>query len=112
MSTFDDRERAFEKKFAHDAEMTFKAEARRNRMLAEWLGKKIGMSDEEAKDYGVVLIGTDLKEAGDDDVIQKVLADAKAKSVTLDEAELRAKSAELLSTAKVQLMEESEPGDY
>jgi len=70
MDSLNDRKKAFEKKFAHDAEMTFKAEARRNRMLAEWLGEKWGMSSEEAEKYGVTLIGADLKEAGDDDVMQ------------------------------------------
>lgn len=103
-----DREKAFESKFAHDAEMTFKAEARRNRMLAEWLGDKFGMTEEEAKTYGGVLIGADLKEAGDDDVIQKVLADASEKNVNLDEDELRAKSAELLTVAKANLMEDED----
>lgn len=108
MSTMKDREKAFEKKFAHDAEMTFKAEARRNRALAMWVGEKLGMSEDESKDYGGVLIGADLKEAGDDDVIQKILADAKEKNVTLDEAELREKSAELLAEAKARMMEAEE----
>ncbi len=105
MDSLNDRKKAFEKKFAHDAEMTFKAEARRNRMLAEWLGEKWGMSSEEAEKYGVTLIGADLKEAGDDDVMQKVLSDAKERGVDIDEAELRAKSEELLTEAKAELME-------
>lgn len=108
MDSMNDRKKAFEKKFAHDAEMVFKAEARRNRALAAWLGEKWGMSDEEAKEYGGVLIGADLKEAGDDDVIRKVLADAAARNATIDEAELRAKSEELLTVAKAGLMEEQD----
>jgi len=108
MDNLNDRKKAFEKKFAHDAEMTFKAEARRNRMLAEWLGEKWGWTSEESEKYGVVLIGADLKEAGDDDVMQKVLADAKDKGLSVDEADLRAKSEELLSLAKAELMEGEE----
>ena len=108
MADMNDRKKAFEKKFAHDAEMIFKAEARRNRMLAAWIGEKMGMSDEEAKAYGGALIAADLQEAGDDDVIRKIMADAKAKNVSLDEAEVRAKSAALLDQAKAKLMEEQE----
>lgn len=108
MDSLNDRKKAFEKKFAHDAEMTFKAEARRNRMLATWIGEKWGMSDEESEKYGVTLIGADLKEAGDDDVIQKVLADATERGATIDEAELRAKSEELLTVAKAELMEDED----
>lgn len=107
MSSFKDREKAFETKYAHDAEMIFKAEARRNRKLAVWVGEKMGMSDEEAKAYGSVLIAADLKEAGDDDVIEKILTDAKAKSVTLDATELKAKSAELLAVSKAEIVAES-----
>ena len=106
MSKMQDREKAFEKKFAHDAEMTFKAEARRNRKLAVWVGEKMGMNEEEAKAYGGVLIAADLKEAGDDDVITKILADAKEKNVTLDEAELKEKSSDLLAETKAELMEQ------
>ena len=108
MDSLNDRKKAFEKKFAHDAEMTFKAEARRNRMLAEWLGEKWGMTGDEAEKYGVALIGADLKEAGDDDVIQKVLADAKERGADVDEEELRAKSEDLLGEAKAELMEGEE----
>ncbi len=108
MDSLNDRKKAFEKKFAHDAEMTFKAEARRNRMLAQWIGEKWGLSGDEAEKYGVTLIGADLKEAGDDDVIQKVLSDAKERNASIDEAELRAKSDELLTVAKAELMEGEE----
>jgi hypothetical protein len=108
MDKMNDRRKAFENKFAHDSEMTFKAEARRNRMLAEWLGDKFGMSDEEAKAYGGTLIAADLKESGDDDVVQKVLADASERGVTVDEDELRAKSEALLGEAKAELMKDIE----
>ncbi len=108
MDKMSDRRKAFENKFAHDSEMIFKAEARRNRMLATWLGPKFGMTDEEAKTYGGTLIAADLKEAGDDDVVQKVLADASERGVTVDEAELRAKSDALLNEAKAELMKDVE----
>lgn len=108
MTDMKDRERAFESKFAHDAEMIFKAEARRNRKLAIWVGEKMGMSEQEAKDYGGVLIAADLQEPGDDDVLAKVMADAKERNVTLDADELKAKSAELLTEAKSDLMEQTE----
>lgn len=101
-----DREKAFESKFAHDAEMNFKAEARRNRLLAAWVGQKLGMSDEDAKAYGGTLIAADLKEAGDDDVIDKVMADAKERGVELDREEIKAKSAEFLTETRAQIMEE------
>lgn len=105
MTDMNDRKKAFEKKFALDAEMNFKAEARRNRALALWVGEKFGMSDAEAEAYGGTLIAADLKEAGDDDVIKKVLADAQERNASIDEAELRAKSEELLNVAKAALME-------
>jgi len=108
MDKMNDRRKAFENKFAHDSEMTFKAEARRNRMLAAWLGDKFGMSDEEAAAYGGTLIAADLKEAGDDDVVQKVLADASERGITIDEAELREKSEALLGEAKAELMKDIE----
>ena len=104
--SMDDRKKAFENKYAHDAEMTFKAEARRNRMLASWVGQKLGMSDDEIKAYGGALIRADMKEAGDDDVIRQVMADAEARGASLDEDELRKKSDELLGAAKAQLMED------
>jgi hypothetical protein len=106
MANLEDRKKAFESKYAHDAAMVFKAEARRNRKLALWVGEKMGMSDEEAKAYGSTLIAADMQEAGDDDVIKKIVADAKEKSVTLDEAELKAKSAELLTESKAEIMAE------
>lgn len=106
MASMKDREKAFESKFAHDAEMNFKAEARRNRLLAAWVGEKLGMSDEETKAYAGKLIAADLKEAGDDDVIDKIMADAKERGATLDREELKAKSAEFLTQTRAGLMEE------
>lgn len=108
MDNMNDRRKAFENKYAHDSELIFKAEARRNRALALWVGEKFGMTDEEAKAYGSTLIAADMAEAGDDDVLRKVMADAAERKVTIDEDELRAKSAEMLQDAKDSMMKETE----
>lgn len=89
MTTFDDREKGFEKKFAHDAELKFKAESRRNKMLAEWAGAKLGMNAEETADYVKAVRRADLEEAGDDDVFRKLRSDFDAKGVAVTDEELR-----------------------
>ena len=104
MASMKDREKAFEKKFAQDAEMNFKAEARRNRLLAAWVAEKLGMNDEDTKAYGGQLIAADLKAAGDDDVIDRIMADAEERKVTLDRNELKTKSAEFLTQTRADLM--------
>lgn len=103
MDNMNERQKAFEKKFAHDAEMLFKAEARRNKMLADWVAEKLGLSGDEAAGYGTKLIAADMKEAGDDDVVEKIMSDAAEKGVTLDQAKVKEKSAELLGLAKAEL---------
>ncbi|MEP2029050.1 MAG: DUF1476 domain-containing protein [Paracoccaceae bacterium] len=104
MSTFDDRENAFEAKFAHDADMQFKAEARRNKLLGLWAADLMGVSGEAAADYAKEVIKSDFEEAGDEDVYRKVSGDLGAKA---DEATIRAKMAELMVEAKSQLMSEN-----
>lgn len=104
MSTFDDRENAFEAKFAHDADMQFKAEARRNKLLGLWAADLMGLSSEAAADYAKEVIKSDFEEAGHEDVYRKVSGDLDAKA---DEATIRAKIAELMIEAKSQLMSES-----
>ncbi len=101
MSTFDDRENAFENKFAHDAEMQFKAEARRNKLLGLWAAELLGKSAEDADAYAKEVIRASFQEAGDEDVYRKVAGDLGSKA---DETTIRAKMAELLATAKAQLM--------
>lgn len=103
MSTFDDRENAFENKFAHDAEMQFKAEARRNKLLGFWAAELMGKSGDDADAYAKEVIAADFEEAGDEDVYRKVAADLGANA---DEATIRGKMVELMSTAKTQLMSE------
>ncbi|WP_420863441.1 DUF1476 domain-containing protein [Algirhabdus cladophorae] len=103
MSSFDDRQNAFETKFAHDAEMQFKAEARRNKLLGLWAASIMGKSGDDAAQYAKDVIKADFQEAGDDDVLRKVAGDLGEK-VSLDD--IRAKMTEFLAEAKAQLMEE------
>lgn len=103
MSTFDDRENAFENKYAHDAEMQFKAEARRNKLLGLWAAELLGKSGEEAQAYAKDVVKADFEEAGDEDVFRKVSSDLGDKA---GEAEIRAKMAEFLAEAKAQIMSE------
>lgn len=107
MSTFDDREKAFEKKFAHDAEMQFKAAARRDKRLGLWAADKMGLTAEAAEEYAKSVVIADLEEAGDEDVYRKVSGDFAAKGVQVSEADLRSKMAELLIEAKADLLKNS-----
>lgn len=103
MTTFDDRENAFEAKFAHDSEMQFRAEARRNKLLGLWAAELMGRTGDAAAAYAVEVVEADFEEAGDEDVVRKVVADLAGK-VSADE--VRAKLQELLPVAKAQLMNE------
>jgi hypothetical protein len=99
MSGFDEREKGFEKKFAHDAELKFKAESRRNKMLAEWAGAKLGMSPDEITSYIKDVRRSDLEEAGDDDVFRKIRADFDAKGISVSDDEIRTQLSKLLAKA-------------
>ena len=103
MTTFDKREEGFEKKFALDEEQKFKAMARRNRLLGLWAAEKLGVSGEEANAYAKDVVAADFEEAGDNDVLQKVLKDLTAKGNVVTEAELRAKMDELMAQAIAQV---------
>lgn len=103
MTSFDDREHAFEAKFAHDAEMQFKAEARRNKLVALWAAGLMGKSEAETAAYVAEVIAADFEEAGIEDVVRKVAGDLG--SMASAEA-VRAKMAEMLPIAKAQLMTE------
>ncbi len=100
MTTFDKREEGFEKKFAHDEELRFKANARRNKLLGMWAAEKLGLAGADAEAYAKAVVVADFDEAGDDDVFRKVRADldAKGKSDITDQA-LRQTMNELLSRA-------------
>jgi hypothetical protein len=89
MSQFDDRERAFEAKFARDEEMQFRITARRNRLLGEWAARQMGLSDIEAETYSKDVIRSDFEEAGEHDVIRKVLGDLTSAGVDCDEDKIR-----------------------
>ncbi|MGM0586622.1 MAG: DUF1476 domain-containing protein [Pseudomonadota bacterium] len=102
MTGFDDREQAFEKKFAHDAEMQFKAQARRDKLLGLWAAGQLGLSGAAADDYARELVMVDMEEAGDEDVYRKVAGDFEAKGISTDG--LRETMARLLAEAKAQVM--------
>ena len=99
MTTFDDREKGYEKKFAHDADLKFKAESRRNKALAEWAGAKLGISGAELEDYIKAVRKADLAEKGDDDVFGKVKADLAAKGLNIADTEIRKVMGEALAKA-------------
>jgi hypothetical protein len=103
MTTFDDRENAFENKYAHDAEMQFKAEARRNKLLGLWAAGLLGKTGDDAEAYAKEVVKSDFEEAGHEDVYRKVSGDLGEKA---DEATIRAQMASFLVEAKRQLMEE------
>ncbi|MGJ8545463.1 MAG: DUF1476 domain-containing protein [Sulfitobacter sp.] len=102
-NSFKDRENAFENKFAHDAEMQFRAEARRNKLLGLWAAELMGKSGDEAAAYAKEVIKADFEEAGDEDVYRKLSGDLGDKA---DEATIRAKMAEKMAEAKAQLLSE------
>lgn len=101
MTTFDDRERGFEKKFALDAEQEFKATARRNRMLGEWAAGLMGL--ETVADYARAVVKSDFEQPGDEDVLRKVFGDLKGAGVSVSEGEVRMKMDELLAQAREQI---------
>lgn len=103
MTTFDDRENAFENKYAHDAEMQFKAEARRNKLLGLWAAELMGKTGADADAYAKEVVKADFEEAGHEDVYRKVSGDLGDKA---DEATIRAQMAALMTEAQRQLMQD------
>ncbi|PQO24399.1 DUF1476 domain-containing protein [Rhodobacteraceae bacterium WD3A24] len=101
MSTFDDRERAFEAKFAHDAEMQFKAVARRNKLLGLWAAELLGKSGKEAEEYAMEVIRADFEEAGHEDVFRKIAHDLGSR---VDEATIRERMNTFLAEAKGEIV--------
>ena len=89
MTTFDDRERAFETKFAHDEEMKFRITARRNKLLGKWAARQMGLSEAEAESYAKDVVRSDFEEAGDHDVVRKVLGDLTSAGIECDEDQVR-----------------------
>ena len=98
MSSFEDRKKSFEKKFAHDQELQFKVSARRNKYLGEWVSQILGYNSDQEKEYIQSVIKADFAEAGDEDVFRKIKEDLKDKNMSDDE--LRKKMDELNEKAK------------
>lgn len=103
MTTFEDRENAFENKYAHDAEMQFRAEARRNKLVGLWAADLLGKSGDDAAAYAMEVVSADFEEAGIEDVVRKLMGDLGDKASA---DEIRTKMAEMLPVAKAQLMSE------
>ncbi|WP_333837275.1 DUF1476 domain-containing protein [Novosphingobium sp.] len=106
MTMFDDRERAFEAKFAHDEEMLFRVHARRNRLLGQWAADRMKLSPAETEAYAKSVVQADFEETGDEDVIRKLLGDLIAAGVDSNEAEIRAAMDAKAIDARRQLMGE------
>ncbi len=106
MSGFEDRKRGQEARFAHDAELRFKAEARRNRLLGLWAAEQMGLSESHAKDYAKEVVAADFEEAGDEDVFRKISADLKASGASVSDDMIRNKMTELVSVAREQVLAE------
>lgn len=103
MTTFQDRENAFENKFAHDQEVQFRVFARRNHLLGLWAGEKLNKSGDALAEYAMAVVASDLAERGDDDVLRKVAADFKSGQVSIGDGEIRSKMDQLLVEAKQQI---------
>ena len=105
MTTFDDREQAFESKFAHDQDMAFRVSARRNRLLGQWAAGLMKLTPEETDSYAKAVVQADFEEAGDEDVIRKLLGDLTSAGVEIDDATIRTALNTKAVEARRQLME-------
>jgi len=105
MTTFDDREKAFENKFAHDQDMAFRITARRNRLLGQWAAGLMNLTAEETDSYSKSVVQADFEEAGDEDVIRKLLGDLTSAGVEIDDGKIRAALDAKAIEARRQLME-------
>ena len=103
MTTFDKREEAFEKKFAHDEELRFKATVRRNKLLGLWAAEKLGLSGAEADAYAREVVASDFEEAGDHDVFRKIRKDFDAKGVAQSDHQIRRTMIDLMEQAIAQI---------
>ena len=109
MSSFDERQKGFEKKFEKDQELQFKATARRNKLFGLWAAGLMGMSGEAAETYAKEVVRADFEEPGEDDVFRKVQADLKKKGVAQSDHQIRRKMEELVAVAREQIMTEVKP---
>lgn len=106
MTTFDDRKDSFEKKFAHDEALRFKAEARRNKLLGHWAAGLMGLAGDKAEEYAKSVVRADFEEAGDGDVFRKIKADLAAAGIDQSDHQIRRHMDEFLAKAITQLQEE------
>ncbi len=103
MTTFDEREHAYEAKFAHDEELGFKAKARRDRRFGAWVAGQLGLTGAAAEDYAIKVVRADLAHPGDTAIIETVLTDLKSQGLTTDEKKLKAKLIDLMEEALAEL---------
>ena len=106
MTTFEDREKGFERKFAHDEELKFKATARRNKLLGLWAADKLGLTGDEAQAYAREIVKADLAEPGEEDVLRKVRSDFDAKGIAESDHQIRRVMGELMAAAVSQIESE------
>lgn len=109
MSTYDDREKGFERKFAHDEEMQFKVTARRNKLLGLWAAEKLGKKDAAAEDYSKEVVLSDFERMGHDDVLEKLLADFKKAGLSISIKEIKVEMERLTPLAQKMVMNEAKP---
>jgi hypothetical protein len=107
MTTFNDRENAFENQFAHDEEMQFKVTARRNKLVGLWAAEQMGLTPEEADAYAKSVVQADFEEAGDEDVVRKLLGDLTSAGVETDDAKVRAAIETKMVEARRQFIEQA-----
>jgi hypothetical protein len=105
MTLFDERGKAFENEFAHDQEMAFRISARRNKLLGHWAADKMGLTAEETDSYGKSIVQADFEEAGDEDVIRKILGDLMAAGIEITDEDVRKAMADVTIEARRQLIE-------
>ncbi len=106
MTTFNEREKAFEDKYKHDQDLQFKVEVRRNKLLGLWVAEMLGLSGADAEAYAKEVVSADFEEPGDADVVRKIQGDVQPKNIDLSEHRLRKKMDELVAVAKEQIMSE------
>ena len=106
MTTFEDREKGFERKFAHDEELKFRATARRNKLLGLWAAEQLGLSGDEAQAYAREIVKADLAEPGEEDVFRKVRSDFDAKGIAESDHQIRRVMGELMAAAVSQIESE------
>lgn len=103
MTTFDDRERGYEAKFAHEQDVEFKAHARRNRLLGIWAAELMGLQKQHLEDYAKAVVKSDFEQPGDEDVLRKVFEDLKGAGASITERDVRLKMDELMAQAREQI---------